>query len=498
MIDDSVIIDFDCDREFEMTGDFKIFAPDEAVVIPFKPRIIKCQTNDSAYELPNGPDGNNVNRILQIALDYIDKGWNPLPIPYKTKAPIGKEWQNLKIDRTNASQYFNGAPQNIGVQLGAKSNNLVDCDLDCSEALQIAPLLMPMTKAVFGRKSNRYSHNLYYSDLADTVDKAAIQFKDPNQQSEDKVSLLELRVGGGGKSAQTVFPGSTHPSGEAIEWENGYNQEPLQVDGDTLLKCAKETAAACLFARYWPSVGGRHDAGLVLGGFLARCGMDLIRIKLFAEAVAKAAHADINHAKRCAEDAAKAFAENRPCFGLPQAIEVFGEKVAKKCAEWLDYKGAEEKFFKDNWQDTNWQQKKNKSVEIINLKDVKPEPICWLWQGWIAQGKLHIIAGMYGDGKSQIALEFAATLSRGGNWPDAQKAPVKDVVVWSGEDKLEDVIVPRLLRMGADMAHTYVIKSVSEDGAKREFNPATDMDMLEAAIVEITNIPIKQMTHQAA
>ena len=140
---------------------------------------------------------------------------------------------------------------------------------------------------------------------------------------------------------------------------------------------------------------------------------------------------------------------------------------------------------KGNRQDTNGQQKKNKSFEIINLKDVKPEPIHWLWPDWIAEGKFHIIAGMYGDGKSQIALEFAATLSRGGNWPDGQKAPVKDVVIWSGEDKLEDVIVPRLLRMGADMVRIHVIKSVSEDGAKREFNPATDMDILEAAIEKI-------------
>jgi putative DNA primase/helicase len=139
---------------------------------------------------------------------------------------------------------------------------------------------------------------------------------------------------------------------------------------------------------------------------------------------------------------------------------------------------------KNNGQDRS---KQIKSVEVINLKDIKPEPICWLWRGWFAQGKFHIEAGMYGDGKSQIALEFAAILSKGDNWPDGQKAPVKDVVIWSGEDKLEDVIVPRLSRMGANMERIHVIKSVSEDGAKREFNPATDMDMLEAAIEEINS-----------
>ena len=322
------------DAEFELLGGWDFCKLIKSPDTKFKPRLIQCQTNDSA---PNGLDGNDANRILQIALDYIDRGWSPLPIPYKTKAPLGEGWQKLTIDRTNAHQYFNGAPQNIGVLLGPKSNNLVDNDLDCPEALIVAPFLMPKTNAVFGRKSSRYAHNLYYSNLADIIDKANITFKDPNPQANGEVMLLELRIGAGTKGAQTVFPNSTHPSGELIEWESGCDKEPAWIDGDELVKCAKKTAAACLFARYWPSVGGRHDAGLVLGGLLARSGMALPQIRIFAEAVARAAHANVNHAKRCAEDAAEAFAENRNCFGLPQAIEVFGEKVAKRCAELLGY-----------------------------------------------------------------------------------------------------------------------------------------------------------------
>jgi P4 family phage/plasmid primase-like protien len=340
-MNDHTAYEFDLDREIEMTPDFKIvsdFKIFESIVVPLKrryPRFLKCQTNDAVP--PNGFDGNDANNILAIALSYIEKNWNPLPIKYMEKAPkIGKDWGNLIIDRTNAHQYFIGTPLNIGVMLGPKSNGLVDCDMDCSEALAVASFLMPKTGAIFGRASSRHAHNLYYSNLTDTVDKAAIQFKDPNQRAED-VMLLELRIGGGGHAAQTVFPGSTHPSGELIKWENGYDKEPARIDGDELIKCAKQTSAACLFARYWPNVGGRHDAGLVLGGMLARSKIPLERIKLIAEAVAVAAHADPHHAKRCAEDAAKAFTEKRPCFGLTQAIEVFGEKTAKKCAEWLGY-----------------------------------------------------------------------------------------------------------------------------------------------------------------
>jgi hypothetical protein len=140
------------EAEFEMMGGLEWFTLIEKPDAKFKPRFprfLKCQTNDSAYEPPNGFDA---NRILGIALDYIDKGWSPLPIPYREKAPRIKDWHNLKIDRTNASQHFNGAPQNIGVLLGPMSNGLVDGDLDCREALATASYLMPMTKAIFGRK----------------------------------------------------------------------------------------------------------------------------------------------------------------------------------------------------------------------------------------------------------------------------------------------------------------------------------------------------------
>ena len=121
--------------------------------------------------------------------------------------------------------------------------------------------------------------------------------------------------------------------------ERDCDGEPASISGAALLKAAKETAAACLFARYWPRVGGRHDAALVLGGFLARAGMDIPHIKVFSEAVARAADADVAHTVRCAANSAKAHADGQAVFGLPAAIEVFGEKTGRKCAEWLGYKG---------------------------------------------------------------------------------------------------------------------------------------------------------------
>ncbi len=98
--------------------------------------------------------------------------------------------------------------------------------------------------------------------------------------------LLEVRVGGF-KGAQTVFPGSVHETDEEIRWDE--SGDPAKVDDDDLLKRARLLASICLFARYWPGSGARHDAALSLGGFLARAGLKTPQIKYLVEAIARAA-----------------------------------------------------------------------------------------------------------------------------------------------------------------------------------------------------------------
>src|SRR6266849_566608 len=201
---------------------------------------------------------------LNIALSYIARGWNPVPVKYRTKKPIGAEWQTRIIDAASAPKYFNGGPLNVGVILGPSSQGLTDIDLDCAEAIAIAPYILPPTKALFGRTSKRCSHRLYSTDLAVTIDNAAVPFDDPKAKKEQKKArLVELRIGGGDRGAQTVFPGSIHESDEAISWEE--QGEPAIVDGEMLRDQVAALAAYCLLARYWPITGGgHHDAAKVV------------------------------------------------------------------------------------------------------------------------------------------------------------------------------------------------------------------------------------------
>jgi hypothetical protein len=129
------------------------------------------------------------------------------------------------------------------------------------------------------------------------------------------------------------------------------------------------------------------------------------------------------------------------------------------------------------------------TVNIVNAASIRPEPINWQWGGWLAGGKLHILAGAPGTGKTTLALAFAAAISTGGQWPDGSTAPVGDVLIWSGEDDPVDSLVPRLIAAGADRHRVHFIQGVTDaNGAPRPFDPAGDMPLLFKAAKEIPSV----------
>jgi hypothetical protein len=272
---------------------------------------------------------------LDIALDYIARGWNPTPVQYRNKRALGDGWQLRIIDATNAAQFFNGEKLNIGAVLGPSSRKLTDVDEDAAEAIYIGPYILPKTKARFGRASKRDSHRLYYTELSAAGLPAAIAFDDPRKPKQQG-RLIELRIGGN-SGAQTVLPGSVHKSGEAITWEE--DGEPATVDGNDLLQRVKTVAAYSLLARYWPAEGsGHHDTARVVGGFLARASLDPKTIRVHVEAIVRATNSPRwKELCRTAEDAAQALAAGKHGFGFTGLQEAFGADIAKKVAEWLNY-----------------------------------------------------------------------------------------------------------------------------------------------------------------
>lgn len=127
-------------------------------------------------------------------------------------------------------------------------------------------------------------------------------------------------------------------------------------------------------------------------------------------------------------------------------------------------------------------------VVLLCGSDLKPEPIRWLWQGWLALGKLHLLAGAPGQGKTTIAIAFAATVTSGGRWPDGSRCPAGNVLIWSGEDDPADTLLPRLMAAGGDRSRVHFVSGTRIDGELQSFDPARDMGALQAQAEQLGNV----------
>lgn len=127
-------------------------------------------------------------------------------------------------------------------------------------------------------------------------------------------------------------------------------------------------------------------------------------------------------------------------------------------------------------------------VELIRADTITPEAVQWLWHGWLAAGKMQILGGQPGTGKTTIAMALAATVSSGGRWPDGSQAERGSVVIWSGEDDPADTLVPRLRAAGADTGRIHFIAGMCEGSERRSFDPATDSVELLAAMERIGDV----------
>ena len=129
-------------------------------------------------------------------------------------------------------------------------------------------------------------------------------------------------------------------------------------------------------------------------------------------------------------------------------------------------------------------------VQLVQASQLKIVPIRWLWPGWLARGKFHVLAGAPGTGKTTIAMAVAATCSVSGRFPDGTQCRGGNTIVWTGEDAPADTLAPRLKASGADLRRVYFINGTTEHGELRSFDPSRDVPTLLTQAVEIGNIAL--------
>lgn len=137
--------------------------------------------------------------------------------------------------------------------------------------------------------------------------------------------------------------------------------------------------------------------------------------------------------------------------------------------------------------------KPNYDIELISIANTKPEAVNWLWPNYLAKGKVHILSGMAGTGKTTLAIGLAAVISKAGRFPDGAICKNKgNVLIWSAEDDINDTLSPRIIAAGADQYSVFCIKCKLDPITKERipFDVASDIPLLYKQVKDIGGIDL--------
>jgi hypothetical protein len=173
---------------------------------------------------------------------------------------------------------------------------------------------LPETGLVFGRQSRRGSHRIYKCVIPKPK-----QFLDENNSV-----IVEIR----GNGQHTVFPGSTHSSGEAISFD--LDGEPSSADYEHLEQACIQLSIATILSRHWKK-GARHELALAIAGLLAKHNWKFEDVaKLVAVVAAAAADEELRDRRMAVTTTFQDYLNGRPISGFNKLSEIVGEKAADK------------------------------------------------------------------------------------------------------------------------------------------------------------------------
>ena len=126
---------------------------------------------------------------------------------------------------------------------------------------------------------------------------------------------------------------------------------------------------------------------------------------------------------------------------------------------------------------------------LRRLSEIDPQPILWAWPNRIPRGKLSLIVGDPGLGKSFLCVDLAARISTGRMWPDlSERSAIGSVLLLPAEDGLADTVVVRAAAAGADLSKLIVLEGITKKGEARTFNLGKDLPILERVIKDTPDL----------
>jgi putative DNA primase/helicase len=135
--------------------------------------------------------------------------------------------------------------------------------------------------------------------------------------------------------------------------------------------------------------------------------------------------------------------------------------------------------------------------KLVTMDTIQPERIDWLWPGKIPSGKVSLLAGDPGLGKSLVTIDMASRVTRGIRWPDSDEPnPPGSVIILSAEDDPADTIRPRLDAARAEVAKVVLMQAIewydvdAKKPCTRPFNLERDIPTLDNACEQYPDVKL--------
>ena len=124
------------------------------------------------------------------------------------------------------------------------------------------------------------------------------------------------------------------------------------------------------------------------------------------------------------------------------------------------------------------------------MADVEPRKVSWLWPGRIPLGRITLLVGRPGEGKSFLTVEMAAHVTTGTLWPDDAVCPQGSVIFIAAEDDPGDTIRPRLDAHRADVRHVHLLSAVRGNDGKGQYErliTLADVNAIETTLERLSD-----------
>ncbi len=412
------------------------------------------EASKSNHEHPNPTQ----NKALLQALELTDKGLSVILMhsvfngnctcgntecSSKGKHSIGgwKEFQERQKTHDEIKADFQRHPYaNIGIVTGKISGLFVlDIDGDKGEAslkeLEAIHGSLPKTIEVITGSGGRHIYFKYPADI----------------EIKNSASIIGENLDIRGNGGMVVCPPSMHKSGNRYEWSpdcaDDLANAPAWLLGLINTSKKKEKSKKTKWENIFNGIpeGQRNQVMASMAGKLAHSGMDK------EQALQVCLSLNETH--------------NKP--PLPES----------------EITGIIESIFKIN------KDKEDSYISELELRcidEVEMVPIQWLWEDRIALGKITVVAGQPGLGKSQITAMLCAHLTAEKSFPDGTKPCIGSALIISAEDDVADTVKPRLIAAGADLKKCHFLDgiktNINGETAIRLFALEQDIEPLENAL----------------